>query len=125
MNDHLDATDSAILAEATARWEARRGPRVGDFVRLPDGTTRRFTYDHGDRLQTTTDDEKRFGSSFYFDRAGCMDFSGGLDPGVDLSALVETTETKPGRCWFFHHGQARAHNGVTVEVPCRIYELHA
>lgn len=116
----FDDKDSAILAERIASWDARKGARVGDWCRMPDGELRRFTHDWGDELQTNT---PQFGlGSFYFGD-GYMSYSGALDPAVPRSQLRKTAETKPGVIWFFHHDHQRAHNGVYCEVSCRVFEV--
>ena len=116
----LDAKDQAILDRRMARYIANDGPAVGDYVIFPDGEYRRFTHDHGDRIQTTTKGDE-FGSSFYLTEDGFMSFSGGLDPGLHKTDLVRMDEYRPGWIWFFHHGESTAHNGVNVEIPCRVY----
>jgi hypothetical protein len=117
----FDAKDAELLAARGARYDARKGPRVGDWVRMPGGELRRFTHDHGAGygLQTTT---PKFGlGSFHLSASGHGDYSGALDPCLSRDHLRDTGELKPGAFWFFHHDSARAHNGVQVEWPCRVY----
>lgn len=116
----FDERDAAILAENTETWNTRPGPRVGDFVRMPDGDMRRFTYDWSDGLQTTH--PRLQDQSFFFGR-GYMSFSGSLDSSIPLERIHETNETKEGRVWFFHHNEAKAHNGVYCSVVCRVFEV--
>lgn len=116
----FDDRDAEIRRE---RMEARAlllGPRVGDFVRMPgeDGL-RRFTYDWGDDIQTTWGPNSD--GSFYLCVGGGMSYSGGLDPAILKSRLIDTGEVRDGRCWFFHHAFQQAHNGVHTRVPCRVY----
>ena len=121
MNAGLDNHDEKILLEQIALWDKRRGPRVGDWCLLLDGTARRFTHDWGDFLQTTTEPAGKFGASFYFGK-GYMEFSGGLDRAINAAEFELTEETRDGSCWFFHHGEARAYNGIQTNVPCRVYK---
>jgi hypothetical protein len=44
------------------------------------------------------------------------------ESGVPSDSLTLTDERLPGRFWFFHHDHWTAHNGVDVEIPCRVYE---
>ncbi|MEH2525842.1 MULTISPECIES: hypothetical protein [unclassified Bradyrhizobium] len=113
----LDQRDQNILAARVTAWEGVQGPRVGDYVIMPDGEYRRFTHDWGADIQTTC---KGASGSFYFG-TGYMDYSGGLDPALLKSRLVPTDEIKPGPVWFFHHNERRAHNGVYALVDCRVY----
>ena len=117
----MDDVNVALRDARVARWNARSGPRVGDFLLRRDGTLARFTYDHGPVIQTTA---KGFGpGSFYFADDGTMDYSGALDPWLTKMRLEDTGEFEDGACWFFSHDEARAHNGVTCVVPCRVYRL--
>lgn len=119
MNEHLDERDRAILAERQAAWNERTGPRVGDFVRFPDGSMARFTHDWGESIQISC---TKYGGSFYLGH-GYASYSGGLEPGIKKEFLVETNETEIGRFWFFHRDWAEAHNGVNVDLGCRVYEV--
>jgi hypothetical protein len=105
-----DAIDERIRMEREAKWQQREGPRVGDFVIMQDGTLRRFTHDWDNALQTTVRDCP---GSFYFDRAGYMSYSGGLDPCIPKCRLTDTGQVASGKVWFFHHDEHRGHNGVT------------
>jgi hypothetical protein len=113
----LDERDSALLAARIGAWNEGVGPRVGDFLELPDGTMLRFTHDYGEGIQTTC---RHASGSFYFG-VGYMSYSGPLDPPVDKAALEDTYRTHPGRAWFFHHDYRTAHNGVYVHVECRVF----
>jgi len=44
--------DNALLAERIHKLNQRDGPRVGDFVIIPDCSTWRFTYDWTDSLHS-------------------------------------------------------------------------
>lgn len=124
MTPQFDAIDGTILAERTLKRHARSGPRVGDFIHMLDGTLRRFTHNWGDGLQTTyrwRDTGRVEVGSFYLDRSGAADYSGGLDDRIPLAEIADTGEHRDGDFWFFHHDDARAHNGVQVKAPCRVF----
>lgn len=123
MRPQFDERDAEILNERIAAWQQRSGPRVGDFVQMPDNTMRRFTHDWGDDIQTTVGAQHPCNgdASFYFG-AGFMSFSGSLDRAINKVALREIGHDRLGRCWFFHHDFPQAHSGVDVQVPCRVYE---
>lgn len=118
----FDERDQQIRDERLSVWDKIEGPRVGDWVILPDGDYRRFTHDWGDGMQTTVRKDKgHYNASFYFGK-GYMEFSGSLDPSIKKDCLTLTDETKAGSIWFFHHGEVGAHRGVYSEVPCRVYK---
>ena len=124
MNTTLDNTDQELITERTALWDAKTGPRVGDYVRMLDGSLLRFTHDWGDSMQTTVGPSHPCNgdSSFYLGNGYC-EFSGSLAPGIPADTIQETTETRPGSVWIFHHGEARAHNAVYATVSCRVYQV--
>lgn len=114
----LDDRDLTIKEKRLAKWNKVEGPRVGDWCIMPDGTMRRFTYDWGDRIQTTCAGSND--ASFYFGD-GYMSFSGSLDPPILKEKLIDTWTMKEGNAWFFHHNYPAASNGVYCRVPCRVY----
>ena len=122
----FDVRDAELLAQRMIDWNSIQGPRVGDFVRMLDGTLRRFTYHWGDSIQTTCKSEYgdtyHASGSFYFWKGGAMDFSGGLDHAIPVNKLRLTDETIDGRAWFFHHDCTGAHRGVHFTIPCRVWE---
>jgi hypothetical protein len=119
MRPEFDDKDQAILDMNMAEMNKRKGPRVGDWIRFADGVERRISYiwDFGDenRIQTAMGD-----GSFYLAFGYCS-MSGGMYRGIDAATLTETSETKDGMIWFFHHDFAMAHNGVYKAVPFRVF----
>jgi hypothetical protein len=122
MEPFFDARDAELLDERQAAWEKRGEPRVGDFVTMPDGELRRFTHDWGAEhgIQTTWKGES---GSFYLSGNGYASYSGGLEPAIPFSRIKPTDEVRDGWFWFFHHNDQRAHNGVHVTLPCRVYRV--
>lgn len=124
MRPEFDDRDAAILAERQAAFDKREGPRCGDFVIFPCGTTRRIAHvwkwDASDEGPAVHDLQTSVGGSFYFGE-GYMSFSGTLYQSIPASALVDTGETREGLCWFFHHDWSQAHNGVYTHARCRVY----
>ena len=122
MKTNLDAKDAALYQARLTDWGAIDGPRVGDFVEMLDGTLRRFTHDWGESIQTTVGDRHPCAGdqSFYWG-GDYMSFSGSLDPAIPKLSLELTEQKRDGWAWFFHHDEMRAHNGVSVAVPCRVY----
>lgn len=114
-SDHLDDIDTEILRNRLAIWNTKRGPRVGDIVITPNGKWMRCAYDWGDTIQISN------GGSYYLDR-GHVSMSGPLDPAVPKDRMLYLSKAD-GQFWFFHHDEARAHNGVSFKAPCRVYKL--
>lgn len=119
----FDERDAEILRASTRERDATEGPRVGDFVRMPDGELRRFTHEWDDGFQTTI--RANVDTSFYLGRDGRVSFSGSLDRTIARERIEATDETKDGRFWFFHHGEVGAHRGVDAMTPCRVYRVVA
>jgi len=117
MKPKFDDRDQGILDERRRNWNRHEGPRVGDFVLMPDGIARRFCHDWGDKIQITPTEKS---GSFYFGN-GFADYSGALEPSIPKSELQQTDGKRNGRFWFFHHDHPQAHNGVYFTIPCRVY----
>ena len=125
--DDLDPTDWAYLNVVLTRYNAQMDtlPRVGDWLRFPSGEFRRVASvwsDHG--LQPCG----RGSASFYFGKGiddAYVSHSGGLDPELTFSqySFALSPDTRAGVVWFFKGGIARAHNGVYVRVPFRVFEV--
>lgn len=120
MRPTFDARDQEIKDKRLKLWNSRAGPRVGDFVIMPDGQTLRFAHDWGEDIQTTSRTYPT-DSSFYFSANGHCSHSGSLDNAILKTQLHETTEIREANIWFFHHDHACAHNGVRTTIPCRVY----
>lgn len=117
----LDERDTAILARRTAMLDADTDLRVGDFVRFADGTLRRVSHIWRDEQDRPESVQTSNGGTYYLGD-GYVSMSGGLYRGVPASTLSLTAESRDGWVWFFHHDWTRAHNGVDVMVPFRVYE---
>lgn len=117
-----DAENALILEQRLKSFNAHDGPRVGDFLKLPMlhpklGTITRFTHDWGDLMQTGG-----MGGSFYLSD-GHLSYSGALDRGTEKKFIGRQVGERRGAVWFFSRNVHRAHNGVTFEIPCRVFEL--
>lgn len=125
MRAQLDINDEKDMAILKARAEARRcrtEPLVGDWVIFPNGEGYRLTYDWGDSMQTTDRDHPGDVGSFYLEGNGLADYSGSLDPSIPKDKLHLRDESMPAWFWFFHHGEARAHNGVSFPLLVKVWE---
>jgi hypothetical protein len=119
--NEADPIDAVIVAEITRAWNRRTGPRVGDYVKMLDGSLKRFTHDWYDAgIQTTS--SIGGDQSFHIGIDGRASYSGGLDPIVSKARLRFTGEAADAPFWFWHHGRAKAHNGVNVMIDANIYQ---
>lgn len=127
LNSHLDAANLNILLTRAMLFLARTEPQVGDFVRMLDGTFRRFTHDWDTDIQTTyvVGDPKptdhSYAGSFYLTIKGEVSHSGSLDDAISKSTLLDSGEKHVGTFWFFKNNHWRAHNGVEVFIPCKVW----
>ena len=113
-----DPQNETLFAERVARFNARTGPRVGDFAIFPDGHEERFSHDWQELgLQTSR------GGSWYLAIDGFVSFSGGLNPTIPLARIEPADERRAGAFWFFDRAWARAHSAVYVSVECRVYRI--
>src|SRR3990167_7939395 len=122
----FDARDQQLLDARITNRNALPGPRVGDFVIMRDGAIHRFSHDWQEGgLQTSeasyNPERPWAGGSWYLGSSGLSSFSGGLDPIIKREHLAEVGYERNGSFWFFHHDIPRAHCGVTVSVPCRVF----
>lgn len=95
------------------------GARVGDFLRMPDGSYLRFAHDWGNCLQLTASETS---GSFFLGR-GYMNHSGSLQPPVERCKLRLTDEVRPGLVWAFSRDLQRYATKVEAMVEFRVYEV--
>lgn len=102
-----------------------RGPRVGDYIFLLDGTIQRFSHDWGDSLQTSE------GGSFCLSSDGLVSFSGGLNPSIPKNKIKETFVNysdatdyngMTGRFWIYYNGRLCHGSQTNVDLVCRVYK---
>lgn len=121
----LDKRNTEILTERMRLLDAQPGPRVGDYVRLPDGKLHRFSH-RWDASENPSPADVLFqtssSGSWYLGDGWCS-FSGGLDPSIPLSEIQSTDETCTGQVWFFDHNWAEANNALHVNVPFRVFTV--
>src|SRR5881398_2456575 len=114
MQETLTERNAEILATRESTYNNIEGPRVGDFVVMADGHLERFSHNWGDSIQTC------YGGSFYLGE-GFVSFSGALNPSIRKDELLNSGQTKTGNFWFFSNNYARAHNGIDVQIECRVF----
>lgn len=113
-----------LLAIKMAAFDRQPGPRVGDFLQLPDihpklGKLTRFTHHWGDSIQTGG-----LGGSFFLCADGSLSYSGGLDHGVATADInAEPIGNRAGSLWFFDQDMAGAGRGVYYTAPMRVFSL--
>lgn len=119
-------SNDELLARRIRQREEADGPSVGAFVPFPDPSApggfreERIAEDWGEDVGGVQTAPEKWGR-FYLGE-GYANFSGGLGPAlIPTEALADTGGVRQGRFWFFSRDQWRAHNGVDVEAPCRVY----
>lgn len=116
----FDERDAEILAERVEAFNARQGPRVGDYVRFADDVTRRISHVWRDEHDAAFSVQTSNGGSYYLGK-GYVSMSGSLFGGVKPETLTLTEETRDGAVWFFHHDWHTAHNGVDTVATFRVF----
>jgi hypothetical protein len=109
-----DERDQQIAEEKIKAYDEIPGPRVGDFIILPNGKYQRFSHEWPDQIQTCDE------GSFYLGK-GYASMSGGLDPGYKKEEIIPTEQIRTGHFWFFHHDDACGSNSVGLKMDCRVF----
>lgn len=91
---------------------------VGDYLRLPDGSESRVTYNWNDRVQ----DGGGVGS-FYINSHGNASYSGGLDMPKPVKNIIDTGEMKTGYFWFFSQGRSGANRAFHFFMEVKVWQL--
>lgn len=108
--------NAKILAERVAEFDAIEGPRVGDWLRLTDGSYARLANVEDSFFQCGV-------GSYYFYGFAC-DFSGSLSCQCPPTrALRQTGDIRPGKIWFFNGHEVGPNNGVDFEIEFRVFEI--
>lgn len=120
----LEEKNQTLLTQKLEQFNKRSGVRVGDYVRLPTIDKRQNEYTRITHVWSETA-QTGGGGSYFIGDSGCLEYSGGLDSGLALDALVLSGETKQGAVWFFSGDEVRAHNGVTLLADMRVFTVKA
>lgn len=119
---NLDEKDQAIFTERLAALAARTVIKVGDFIRLPDGTIKRVAHVWTDDFHAPELVQPTFGKdgSYYLGK-GYASYSGGLNIGIPAEKFTATNETLPGYVWFFHHDYHTGDNAVYAKAEFPVW----
>lgn len=111
--------DFNIIQERVKALDQVPGPRVGDFLNIAYGKYVRFTHHWGDCLQTGST------TGSYYLNSGSVSFSGGLDSAIPLKYIepYDYEPVKEGSIWIFSKGWPKAHSGVYLTVPFRVFRI--
>ena len=120
MNEINEKTQK-MIEEIEKRRNNLAGPLVGDYVKYPDGTYKRFSHAWDDGIQVTC--YYGNGGSFFLCSNGKASYSGGLDPSIPYPKLKITEEIKEGLFWVFKDDVHMAFNGVHFNMDCKVWEL--
>lgn len=111
------AKHAAFVDQIEQGWVGKQGARLGDFVRMPGGELVRICTKHPYTFQVYKD------GSFHVDGGGDASHSGSCGDSFVYEFLQATNDIQQGRFWTFFMNEVKAHNGVDVMLPCRIYNL--
>ena len=111
--------NSKILERRVIAFNAIKTIREGDYVRQLSGKMDRVTYVWPDSAQTGG---SKYGS-YYLGEKGYISYSGGFDPGIQLTKLALTEEVKTGMIWFFSRDYHTSYNSVDFMIAFRVYNL--
>ena len=111
-----------ILAERVKLYDARPGPRVGDYVMVVDKVLDRITHIWRDVPEPRAQCGGGENGSYYLGNGYCS-YSGGLNGGCLLSDLEETDLLMDGCVWFFDDDVAGAGRGVYFRIRHRVFVL--
>lgn len=114
-------TQKMIETREEIRKGLTHGPLVGEYVKYPNGTYKRFTHAWDDGIQVAN----YFGNggSFYLQSNGFASYSGGLDSAIPYSKLKLTEEIKQGSFWLFIDDVHRAYNGIDFMLDCKVWNF--
>lgn len=112
----LKSSNKAIVTKRMRLYDQIKGPRVGDYIILKDGTLDRFTHNWGNEIQVGG-----MGGSFYLGN-GFIEYSGGLDPSISKSEIVPTKQKRSGSVWIFDDDRHVAGGAVYFKVYFRVFK---
>lgn len=118
----LDKIDLALVTERLEFWERLKGPRRGDFLRLPTGELVAFNRWDDDLEAMLIRARVHPDWVFHLDDVP-VGYVGSNKLAFNSSSLVETDEKKTNRFWIFHHGKLKVDTEVEFKAPCRVFEL--
>jgi hypothetical protein len=124
MNDPrtIDPTNLALLERRVKARNDLIGPRVGDWVRRPDGRETRITHVFNFEEKLVQDGGVARGQ-FHLLSDGHESYSGGLDSSFPATRLRLTGERKQGMVWIFDRDYAGAGRGVEFWIEERVYKM--
>lgn len=127
-NSHLDPITRDLFADLKLNRrlliaDDPTRPHTGEWARFTDGTMRRISHvwewGNGPESIQTSD-----GGSFHVSiRSGVAVMSGGLHPGLSPDLFTLTDDTHGAWFWMWVKGIRRAHNGVDVRIPQRVWHV--
>jgi len=122
MNAHINDLQDLRYINATLRarldlWE-QKGPLEGDFVDL-DGERKRIAGLNPDGTSFAVAEEP---VGYHLTKQGHIQYSGGFSAPI-RKKLIEAFEWDDACCWFFHHDEGQAHNGVRCQIPVRVWTV--
>lgn len=120
MKENHRPENESILAERINVFDAISGPRVGDWLDFGDGHIVRIAHHWGDSVQPACGNGDT--GSFYLG-SGFLSYSGSLEPGIDVTRLSSTGNSRSGNVWFFDRDYHRAGGAVYFPAQFRVFSV--
>lgn len=117
-----DQNPGILRARVQAR-AALAGPRVGDWVRHPDGRETRIAYAYTSQGKDLIQDANIECGQFFLFASGCEGFSGTFNYPFPAAKLAPTSERKVGQVWFFDQGLAGVGRKVDFTIEEAVFLL--
>lgn len=123
--DRPEDGDSKFVRESMSIRDLQEGPRIGDFVRFPDGAIHRLARER-EGVEGSYQTAEPESGAFYLGGPDTLFFSCGslsLGPFVTARGLKLTEEARDGAVWTFHNQDASPGNRVDFQVPFRVFDV--
>lgn len=110
--------DINLIKEAEQEYKKRKGFKIGEVIKLPNGKSTHITHIWDDgQIQTG-----HLGSC-HLSRNGYISRSGSLDSGLKASALIPTKETEKHNIWIFQNRRSGANRAVYFPIEFNVYKV--
>lgn len=107
-----------IIKEIAETRNQRNDILVGDYLRMPDGSESRVTYNWDNDVQ-----DGGGSSSFFLCKSGDASYSGSLNGSKPLNKIKPTGETKKALFWIFSRNSAGGNRGFYFYINVKIWVI--
>jgi hypothetical protein len=107
-----------IIKELTEARNKRIDILVGDYLRMPDGSESRVTYNWDNDVQ-----DGGGSGSFFLCGSGNASYSGGLNGLKPINKIHPTKETKKALFWIFSRNSAGGNRGFYFYIDVKVWQI--